>query len=449
MRAHCVRSIGLITLLFIAIILQACDIEALEEGPEEDPPEDDRDRINITQQEGGNIHDDFAAVSEQISDFGGFFFDELGTPNVYLQNPDSDRTDEVRRVLEEVWGADILSRGDSPRRPVDNPQIELREGRYAMSDLLVWFEQLHNVFEVEDVVFIDLHEQENELTVAVENENALGQVEEVLGQIEIPREAVTLTVTDPLNEHNHTVRSAFDTQRGGTQISNGSGRCTFGFTSFLDGSWGFLTNSHCTNQRGTVSGTTFDQPSGGSQIGVEIIDPDFSDCGFLGQRSCRFSDAAFAAYDDGVEPAFGGSFPLIARPEDWTSPSQDQPGPLDIDHGSPTLSINSTESYPFGGEMLDKIGYRTGWTYGFVFRTCTSGRPVRDGSRIRVNGSIITYRCQDRATYHSNSGDSGSPVFKWKGDTVTLYGINWGSNSRGGVFSAMWNIREDFNVPQQ
>ncbi len=424
--------------LFLVFGLAACDeiTDALDDD------EDDPDRfegINLLEPAGSNIHDDFAAVAEQVPDFGGFFFDEDGHPNVYLLEPAPDRADEVREALESVFGDDVLERGSSERRPVDDPQLELLGGNYGMPDLLTWFDELHEVFAVDEVVFVDLYERENELTVAVDDRNAFEEVEAILQELDIPREAIDLKVTEPIDLQSHTLRSNISPPLGGIQIHSG-GECTFGFIAGLEGQVGFATNSHCTDELGTVTGTTFNQPVAGNQIGTEAVDPDFESCGFLGLRSCRYSDAAFVEYEDDIElPADGG----IARPETWAGPGGDTAGPLEIDHGSPSLTIEASMSAPIGGEMLDKIGQRTGWTYGFVNRTCMTGRPSDDGERVEVDGDKVAYRCQDRASYHSDDGDSGSPVFKWHGDTVTVYGIHWGS---GGIFSAVWNIRKDFST---
>jgi hypothetical protein len=47
----------------------------------------------------------------------------------------------------------------------------------------------------------------------------------------------------------------------------------------------------------------------------------------------------------------------------------------------------------------------------------------------------------------SQSGDSGAPVFKFKGgDYVALLGILWGSNDSGFGFSSMDMIRLDLGV---
>ncbi len=50
--------------------------------------------------------------------------------------------------------------------------------------------------------------------------------------------------------------------------------------------------------------------------------------------------------------------------------------------------------------------------------------------------------CQDRASYTSGPGDSGSPVLAPDVDSPiqdasSIYGVHWGS---GGIYSSIWYI---------
>jgi hypothetical protein len=109
------------------------------------------------------------------------------------------------------------------------------------------------------------------------------------------------------------------------------------------------------------------------------------------------------------------------------------------------MTITSEYAFPTGGEMFDKVGRTTGWTYGFVKKTCVDmNRPDYSGGGF---GRIL---CQDWTSYKRAGGDSGSPVFRWYGNTVRLAGIHWGGITEGGVtygvMSAMWNIEKDLGA---
>nr|WP_273000261.1 hypothetical protein [Hydrogenibacillus schlegelii] len=90
---------------------------------------------------------------------------------------------------------------------------------------------------------------------------------------------------------------------------------------------------------------------------------------------------------------------------------------------------------PYAGQILDKIGRTTGWTYGKVTGTCVD---------VNQAGSDITLLGQDIVAAGSGGGDSGSPVFYWHGgNEVILYGLLWGGSSDLFVFSNMYNIEKE------
>lgn len=74
------------------------------------------------------------------------------------------------------------------------------------------------------------------------------------------------------------------------------------------------------------------------------------------------------------------------------------------------------------GQILERIGMRTGWQSGPVTNTCVD-LPGEHGT---------TMVCQTIADLFSEPGDSGSPVFLWAGENNIFFaGINWGSHDTG------------------
>lgn len=418
-------TVGVAALLPL-ISLAACDDSPTEPSAEEPTGES----VALTEQNATDLHEKFAAIADTIPDFGGFYLDGDGQPVAYLLDPSSGRISDVESALEDVFGSDILERGDNQRRSVGSPELQLREGTYAMGDLLTWYERLGAVFVElpEEAVFTDLNERSNGLTVGVTTLDATEKVDSVLQEQEIPREAVEIVEARFPEPQGHTLRDDVDPPRGGLEIGFGSNSaCTLGFVARLGNASGFITNSHCTAQRSTVDGQTFDQAFGGSQIGTETADPSWNSC-YSGNRVCRRSDAAFAEYSDGIDVRG-----LVARPEAWAGPNASGGGTRNIDHGSPTLAVTGTSAQPVSGEMVDKVGRTTGWTWGFVNRTCFA---------VGVNGAPnVVMRCQYQASYNEGGGDSGSPVFVWRGDEITLLGVHWGS---GATFSSLGGIFRDF-----
>ncbi len=427
MTTYLPKHLGIITLaLVLSISIQGCDTTQ-QEGSDDPPGE----AIEITDVSSDNIHDKFAQVAEQVPDFGGFYLDENGQPTAYLLDPNPDRAGEVEDALKEAFGEDILQRGDGPRREVDNPQLQLLEGAYSMGDLLSWHDRALGVFEFDEAVFVDLRERENNLTVGIDNLEAQSTIEDYLAGQDIPLEAVNIVEAQRREPHAHDLRSDFSSAQGGIEIglAGTNSVCSHGYVARFNGNLGFITNSHCTSQRGSVTGTRYENPFSGGQIGVEAADPSYQNC-YGGSRSCRKSDAAFIDYDD--EASWSAE---VARPQDWAGPSSSS-ATLDIDHGT-DLSVRGGKAQPVSGEMVDKVGRTTGWTWGYIQKTCIA-IGVNGGS---VNGKPIVMRCQYDGSYSSAGGDSGSPVFKWHGDEVTIYGVHWGS---GGAFSALQGIYDDF-----
>jgi hypothetical protein len=154
---------------------------------------------------------------------------------------------------------------------------------------------------------------------------------------------------------------------------------------------------------------------------------------------CRKSDAAAIE----VLPSEDIGLGLIAR---TTGNSWDQtPGSVDINNSNKIFSIvaSSADENLTVGQIVHKMGRNTGWTSGQVAVTC-----------IDVVGFTKPFwklECQMAATYYSDGGDSGAPVFSivttsQEHKPVFLYGIHFGRNIHGNdlaYFSPMGGIRHD------
>lgn len=410
----------------------------------------------------GSPDDQLARMAEILPDFGGLFFDDDGVMNVFLLDPDPARERLVTRALMQVYGGDILARGvreEREEREVRDrttsaqpagQSIKMIQGTFNMPSLLDNYRRMDNVLAIEGVVFIDLDEARNRITVGGENASALQRIQDGLEKLRIPREMVIFEEAEPIRFFSHTLRGSFDPNLGGIQIRNsGGGTCTAGFNAFRSGVRGMVTNSHCTNIQGGAEATVFFQPTVNTAnfIGTEIADPGYT-LGWpfppIGSwvhgywcpplRRCRVSDSAFASYTGGA----ASSHARIARVTGVGTTGGGN-GSLDINHSNPTYRIVSKTSFPVSGEWLDKMGRTTGHTYGRVNKTCAMAN---------VADTNITLLCQDRVgNTRSTFGDSGSPVFRWSsGGDVSLYGVLWGGSGSQFWFSAMWNIQKELGT---
>jgi hypothetical protein len=209
--------------------------------------------------------------------------------------------------------------------------------------------------------------------------------------------------------------------------SNFRKTCTLGFSAkrYLTGEKGFVTNSHCTNVQGGVESTVFYQPtaSGNNRIGVEIVDPVYwSGANCPVGRLCRYSDTAFVRWDAGISMKRHIAKPLYYG------------GSLKINHNA-SFRVTGEDIWPDNGEILYKVGERTGWSGGAVDRQC-----------VDVNAQPpFTFLCQDHVLGVAGGGDSGSPVFRITNspgfNDVTLLGILHGTGGDGFWFSDMWTIQ--------
>ena len=359
---------------------------------------------------------DVATLTRTLPGFGGLFVDH-GVPTVYL-------TDLKQQGLAER----LLSRFARARGAAG---IRVMAGRFAYRDLDKWFQQVSDeAFSQGGVVFVDLDEASNQVLVAVERGKSHANIRRLAARLGVPAEALTVRDADPI----HNVATLQDQVRpvvAGLQINFPGFLCSIGFNAVSNGQNSFVTASHCTTTQGGVEGTQYwqslsSQPN--SFIGTEVADPVYvrgkghgSAC--PKNRRCRMSDAARAAYADGVPFTLGG----IAQ---TSGPNN---GSLTI---TGTFAING-EGGEIAGDIANKVGRTTGWTQGVITNTC-----VNTG----VSGSNIVQLCQNFVSAGVGGGDSGSDVFaQTGGNGARLLGVLWGGNSNGTqfVYSPIANVESE------
>jgi hypothetical protein len=174
----------------------------------------------------------------------------------------------------------------------------------------------------------------------------------------------------------------------------------------------------------------------GAIIATEIADPGY----FTGSpcpagNQCRYSDSSFAQYNGNSTKL--GSFRALAHP----SARGPQQGSITLKPAGSRFTIAGTGSAA-QGQLVNKIGVTTGWTYGQVSATCAD---------INITGSSYPLLCQNIVVAGADHGDSGSPVFTWtKGTSVTLLGILWGGGTIGGqtvfAFSPFGSIQQELGT---
>jgi hypothetical protein len=384
------------------------------------------------------VDDELVQMGRAIPGFGGLFYDAEGYPNVYLRD---------------TGAAPALS----ALKSLGRGEIRVLQGQYDFAQLVEWKRALRPaVLGQPGVVFLDADETRNRIVVGIDAAQAksldAGRLDKALAVKGVPRAAVLYQEVPAIREltgvwtekakkpATSTILDAARPVPGGVQIifldPPLAYFCTAGFNAYLDGAFGFVTNSHCTKDRGALDGTPYAQGNDpfGATIATEVADPPY----FTGDPcpsgyKCRYSDSSFAQYNT---PSLG-SLGKLAR----TSARGALAGSITLKPPTSRFSISATAS-ALQGQTVNKIGVTSGWTYGPIVATCAD---------IGITGSTYALLCQNIVRAGSDHGDSGSPVFSWtNGSSVKLLGILWGGGVSNGVqvfaYSPLDNIEQELGA---
>lgn len=393
------------------------------------------------------IDDKFVKVNEKLAGFGGLYFDDNGDLNIYLTNPNGQGL--VKAALNHAFGDNEIENMSprthrnfkgKPTLPIN--KFRIIKAKYNFKQLHDWKKLSDNVFSIDSVISTDIDDRNNRITIGVTDLSQENLIRDYIDSLGIPQEALTIKQQQQRVNHNHnwsptTLQGANNTLRGGLYIKGSSGsNCSMGprviATHNNEEYIGFLTNSHCTTTRGVTDGDTFTQ--GGRYVGTEQIDiPSFS-C--LGNNTCYNTDAVFVGTvnGEGVEGTVKGEhFHTIGLND----------GSINL-HKNHKLKQAGWGDNAVIGAIMDKVGRKSGWTYGKVYEICFDVRASNDNSIIRCSNAVKrlnnTYKM-------SLGGDSGAPVFKWSSpDWARLNGVLWGGlpDDSDFVYTPFNSIRSDF-----
>jgi hypothetical protein len=368
----------------------------------------------------------FARVSQENPGFGGAFVDESGTLNIYMKGDAvSPMSTRLASSLEMV-GVQAQGR-----------QVRVLEGRYDFMELSAVRNQMNRVLGQEGVVFTDVDEARNRVTIGVSDRAAAALVRRTAAALGEDGAAVHVEMVEPI-VFMATLRDLVRPVVGGLQINFPGFLCTLGFnirsrSPIVSNDRGYVTNSHCTSTQGGVENTPHGQPLLAQRIGQEIYDPQYwTGAPCPAGRRCRYSDSSVGRYDENVPSAFA----RIARTTGFNS--------LVIDTNNPHFHIVGQQSAGVVGDSIHKVGRTTGWTRGVITQSCAT---------VNVGGETITLFCQNIVTGPTNSvsgGDSGSGTWSFDRrqgagpNDVILRGLLWGG---GGttvfVYSPLDQIAQD------
>ena len=300
------------------------------------------------------------------------YFDEKGALQVYMKNAPELRSadamkaarSQVTSAIASVLGAEFLTQNAAAKGRAQEPNII--KGDYDVVELAKWKKSFSPALDGQEIVFVDLDERRNRVTIGVVGDPSRQRFEALAKSLGVPFEALIIEETQPIRFH----ASLRDKRRpvpAGVQIEIDTGvfaykLCTLGFNVVRNGRDGFVTNSHCTKNRGVSNDDDFHQPNdplfSGNKIGDEDSDPRYFTGGVCPSgRKCRFSDSAYADY-------------RIDRGRFEIARTTNNIGSLTI-NGSPSVfRIVSETPDSVVGMRLNKIGRTTGWAFGDVRATC-------------------------------------------------------------------------------
>lgn len=298
--------------------------------------------------------------------------------------------------------------------------VEVRAVRHSFLDLAAVATALEKNGFPEGMTLLDIDEKDNVVRIGYnpDKPNAAKSLAYVMDALGVPEDLYRIEPSAPAVPL-ATLRDNIRPTVGGTAINDDG--CTFWNISGPNYERAFITAAHCTGQIGVNNSTTFYQNQSGP-IGVEYFDPPYQYYSMLSnciREDCRLSDAAIGLYAQDV-PATRG---LIARPvnKSRTVGSIQYAG---------HFQVSAKYSVPVVGMTLNKVGQRTGWTYGDVTETCAHVYTASNGPHWIL--------CSTMVNAGAFYGDSGSPVFRQLGSVnVGMYGILWGG--AGTPHSTYWD----------
>jgi len=292
------------------------------------------------------------------------------------------------------------------------------------------------------VAWLDLDEVANRVVVGLEAADDPGAVRALARDAGVPAEALEFERNAPYVAQS-TLQDQFRPIQGGIQIQRVSGTsrasCTLGFAALWNNQQVFLTAGHCSPNLMATDNVEQFQPTAPLTaadsatmmgIGREIFR--YSEA--CGSGRCAYSDAAIY----GPVPSPAWRLGRIAQPSIGCFPGPCSPPAIEVSAYWSHWVIDTTHASFIVNDLVSQIGSATGWSQGYVSRTCVDVTPSHG----------VTYRCQMFAGYGASDGDSGSPILLdimgGPDSTVTLGGIHSGKSARNAVFSPWSGIVQDY-----
>jgi hypothetical protein len=381
----------------------------------------------------------FREIAERVPSFAGFHLDESG--RLIVRVTDRGAEGAARAAVAPLLPDLGFGQGVGPV----GPAVVVEPADYSFRELAAWRDAVESaVFPLDGLVFVDLDERANRVTIGLSDEPARGRVEEALGALPVPRAAVAIRIvgearplagpagaTSASSVGCTTLTGYCRPFVGGYRVTIMKGGaeaiCTGGLTALWNNDTPvFITAAHCSTYEWKTDYDRVYQNRYPTELGVEVHDPRGWSCEIT--FKCRYSDALLARPGDAIEVGY------VARTT--------ADGTRDVDQARPRLAINGVYA-SMTGQRVYALGQTSGRIRGVVTQTCVSFKKTYD----LVWHKVV---CTDVGDYNAAGGDSGGPVFVWdgSGDQIGLLGITFARNAfyDHTFFSPIGGIRKDLGT---
>ncbi len=302
--------------------------------------------------------------------------------------------------------------------------ITFKPAQWEVSELQGWHRRLPEAVASSALIWSDFDEVHNVIRVGVSEISDLAAMSSSVSAIGAPVGAIIFQHSKPFKSMQLLTASHRPTV-GGVMISLSDtlnrkfgaamGQCTLNSNvreTYDTAHEYFITAGHCSDDPVGVFanlGAVVYQPDSATNptpIGTEYFIPNAWVAGGTDNcpvtLTCKYSDAAVYQYSSKSLSNFG----YLARDSSFSSTLGVHGSAFRVD--SFHVDSEVPEAYLLASDtatcntFMHKVGWRTGWTFGCVVKTCYT---------IYYTTKALT--CQYNVAAESDGGDSGSPVFMW------------------------------------
>ncbi|HEY9226826.1 MAG TPA: hypothetical protein VIP11_09280 [Gemmatimonadaceae bacterium] len=400
--------------------------------------------------------DIFVEIAREVPSYAGHFLDPSGQLTAYVA--DGAAFSAARNAIAQRIQSGRIRLPRSARVGV----VAVRKADFTLQQLSDWRDSvfLNVLGDVQGVITDDLDEGRNRVTIGIiagQESTIEPIVRAKLARMGVPEAAVRFESQAPIRRATgrvsrfmtppSTLGSKADTLMGGLRVwwtyaGSDPHLCSIGFTAELSGGrHGFIAAAHCSAD---TWNTNFDdwyyQPRSDTNptiVANELFDPPGGTCPILWPcGTYRFSDANLNILSTAYASKWRRG--LLARPRNRVG--NGAAGDTTLSSTRPYLYVVGTVNDVVQGQVIDKIGATTGWTFGTVTNTCQDYiEHIYDPSQQMV-------RCSYKASVRADGGDSGGPMFTWDGeDGVLAYGILFAESGPDSWFSKWPNVASELN----